>query len=137
MTRSRTEIARQSIDAWNGRDVEWLVETASPDFEFVPLIASSVEGEAGVVRGSEAFRRFFVELDETWEVFHLETEELEEVGDRVLVRSHLHAKGRGSGVELDQPLFSPLSFDGDVPVSLQGFADRESALAAAGEEVRG
>jgi hypothetical protein len=65
MTRSRTEIARQSIDAWNGRNVEWLVETVSPDFEFVPLIASSVEGEAGVVRGSEAFRRFFVELDET------------------------------------------------------------------------
>jgi hypothetical protein len=43
----------------------------------------------------------------------------------------------GSGVELDQPLFSPLSFEGDVPVSLQGFADRESALATAGEEVRG
>ena len=137
MTSSRIEIARQSIDAWNGRDVEWLVETASPDFEFVPLIASSVEGEAGVVRGTEAFRGFFVELDETWEVFHLETEELEEVGDRVLVRSHLQAKGRGSGVELDQPLFSLLSFEGDVPVSLQGFPDRESALAAAGEEVRG
>ncbi|HEY6771104.1 MAG TPA: nuclear transport factor 2 family protein [Solirubrobacterales bacterium] len=137
MTRSRIEIARESIDAWNRRDVEWLVETASPDFEFVPLIASSVEGEAGVVRGSEEFRRFFVELDETWEVFHLETEEMEEVGDAVLVRSHLQAKGRGSGVELDQPLFSLLRFEGDVPVSLQGFADRESALAAAGEEVRG
>ena len=43
----------------------------------------------------------------------------------------------GSGVELDQPLFSLLSSEGDVPVSLQGFADRESALATAGEEVRG
>jgi ketosteroid isomerase-like protein len=137
MTRSRTEIARQSIDAWNGRDIEWLVETASPDFKFVPLIASSVEGKAGVLRGSEAFRRFFVELDETWDAFHLETEELEEVGDGVLVRSHLQAKGRASGVELDQAIFSLLSFQGDVPVSLQGFADRESALAASGEEVRG
>jgi ketosteroid isomerase-like protein len=129
MSDARLELAGAGVDAWNRRDIEWLREHATPDFEFVPAVAATVEG--GSVKGPEGLARFFEEMDESWEEFRIEVEEFRLIGDQVVGRGRVLAKGRGSGVELDQPLGSLLSFEGDKISRLQSYLDPEEALAAA------
>jgi ketosteroid isomerase-like protein len=125
----RIELAAQGVDAWNRRDLDWLRRNATADFEFVPAVAATVEG--GSVKGPEGLARFFEAMDESWESFRIEVEEFRLIGDQVVGRGRVLAKGRGSGVELDQPLGSLLSFEGDKIARLQSYLDPEEALAAA------
>jgi ketosteroid isomerase-like protein len=105
-----------------------MLELTTPDFEFVPAIAASVEG--GSIRGHEEFRRFFADLNETWETFRISVEDFRESGARVMSIGRLTAKGRGSEVELDQPFFSVLWFQGDRIARMQSFLDETSAQTA-------
>jgi ketosteroid isomerase-like protein len=129
MSEARLELAGAALDAWNRRDIEWLREHGTPDFEFVPAVAATVEG--GSVKGPEGLARFLEEMDESWEEFRIEAMEFELVGELVLGRGRVIAKGRGSGVELDQPLSSVISFEDDRIARMQSFLDPEQALAAA------
>jgi ketosteroid isomerase-like protein len=110
-----------------------MLAASTSDFEFIPAIASGVEG--GVVRGPDEFRRFFADLDETWETFRLEAEDLREVGERVLTRARVLAKGRASGIELDQPIFSVCSFQDGKLSRMHTFLDETAAVEAASKEV--
>ena len=67
---------------------------------------------------------------ETWEYT---IDELQEAGDVVLALGHVHLKGRGSGVVLDQEGAWLADFAAYGRVSrMQVFTDRGAALEAAG-----
>ena len=133
MSEANLRVARKGLDAWNRGDIEAMIELRTPDSAFVPAVAAGVEG--GSVTGPEEFRQFFAALDETWETFQIDWEELREVGDRVLIAGRVHAKGRGSGIELDQPMFSVIWFRDDKIARMQSFLDEEAALEAAEHDV--
>jgi ketosteroid isomerase-like protein len=126
---ARIELAGQGVDAWNRRDLDWLRRNATADFEFVPAVAATVEG--GSVKGVEGLVHFLEEMDESWEEFRIEPEKFELVGDVVLSRGRVVAKGRGSGLELDQPIASVVHFRDEKIARLQSYLDPEEALAAA------
>jgi ketosteroid isomerase-like protein len=135
MSKPKVQVVSDALDAWNRGDVDAMVEDTSPDFEFVPAIAAGVEG--GSVRGPDEFRQFFRDLEETWETFRLEPEEFREIGDQVLGVARLKAKGRGSGVELDQPVFAVTWFRDGKRVRTQTFLEESAAIeAASGEMVK-
>ena len=137
MSDTNVELARTGWDIWRRRDFDRLEELAVEDFEFVPAIAASVEG--GAVHGIEGSRRFFESLDETWESFEIDADEFREVGDRVLVDGRVRARGRGSGVDLEQPFLQVVWFRDGKIARVQSFLDRDQALEAASkdlEEVR-
>jgi ketosteroid isomerase-like protein len=136
MSDANVELARRSFEAWSDRDVEWFVDNTTPEFEFVPAVVSGVEGQGGAVRGPEQLRQFFADLDEPWESFVVDEDEFREVGEQVVCISRLRAKGRGSGVELDQQLAMVLWFAGDKMARAQSFLDVDQALAAAAEAAR-
>jgi ketosteroid isomerase-like protein len=132
MSADNLEVARRGYQGWADGDVETMLEVSTSDVEFVPAIAGAVEG--GSVKGQDEVRRFFSGLQETWETFRLEVDEFREVGDRVLGIGRLTAKGRGSELELDHPMYSVLWFrDGKVE-RMQSFLDLEAAEAAASNE---
>jgi ketosteroid isomerase-like protein len=128
------ELARQGMDAWNRRDVDAMLEMSSPDLEFLPAIAVGVEG-GGSIRGEEDFRRFFAGLTETWETFVIEAAELRDLGDHVLAVGRVRAKGRASGVELDEPIAAVIWLRDGRLQRMHTFLDHEAAVAAAGEQV--
>jgi ketosteroid isomerase-like protein len=132
MSEANIELAREMTDRWNSGDVEGLIESSTPDFEFVPAIAGGVEG--GSVHGPEEFRRFFADLDETWESFKLQAEDFSVVGDRVVITARVRAKGRASAVELDQPIFAVCSFRDGKMSRMLSFLDEKRARAAASQE---
>jgi ketosteroid isomerase-like protein len=133
MSEANVELARRSFEAWSRRDVEWFVDNTTPDFEFVPAVVATVEGQGSAVRGEEQIRRFFADLDEPWESFVVDEDEYREVGEQVVCLSRLRARGRGSGVELDQPMAMVLWFGGDKLARAQSFLDVDQAVAAAAE----
>ena len=110
-------------------------EMAVEDVEFVPAVAAAVEG--GSVRGRDEVRAFFENLNEIWETFHVEPGEFREVGDQVLMLGRVTAKGRGSGLELDQPMFSVIWFSDGKIARMQSFLDEGAALATAERKVVG
>jgi ketosteroid isomerase-like protein len=126
---ARLELAWAAVDAWNSRDLEWMRENLRPDFEFVPAVAATVEG--GSVRGFDEFGRFLEEMDESWESFRIEFDEFRPVGGQLVGLGRVVAKGRGSGVELNQPLGTLVSFNEGKVARMQSFLDPEQALAAA------
>ena len=133
MSASRVQLVRQAVDAWNRKDAEWVIAHSTPDMEFLPAVAGSVEGEERRrLRGADGFRRFFADLDETWERFEVEAQEFREVGDVIVCVCRVHAKGRGSGLELDQPMAMVSWFRGDKFARAQSFLDLDEALEAAG-----
>jgi ketosteroid isomerase-like protein len=108
-----------------------MLELSTPDFEFVPAIAATVEG--GSIKGHDEFRSFFADLHETWETFRISAEDFREAGGQVMSVGRLTAKGRGSELELDQPIYTVLWFRGDRIARMQSFLE-ESAAQTAFEE---
>jgi uncharacterized protein len=133
MSGANLELAREVYDAWTRADFDAMDARTAEDLEFVPAVAAGVEG--GSVRGRDEVRRFFERLSETWETFQVEADEFRRVGDRVLVVGHVRAKGRGSGLELDQPMLTVIWFRDDKIARMQSFLDEEAALEAAEHEV--
>ncbi len=134
MTNANLELARRAFEAWDERDAEWFVENCTPEFEFIPAVVSGVEGPGGAVRGVDAIRQFFADLDEPWESFVIGGVEYREVDEQVVCVGQLHAKGRGSGLELDQPVAMTLWFRGDKLVRARSFLDPTAATEAARQE---
>ena len=129
MSEADVELARRAYAYWAAGDVDALIENATPDFEFIPAIAASVDG--GSVKGPSEFRRFWADLQETWETFRIDLDEFRDFGDRVLGVGRLTAKGRGSELELDQPIYSVVRFREGKVARMQSFLDESAALEAA------
>jgi ketosteroid isomerase-like protein len=53
-----------------------------------------------VYRGIDGIRRLLGEIREVWEEWHIVPERFLDAGDLVVVIETVHARGRGSGVEL-------------------------------------
>jgi ketosteroid isomerase-like protein len=135
MSDANLELARRSVEAWSQRDAEWFVENTAEDFEFVPAIITTVEGEGGILRGQDGIRQFFADLDEPWERFEIEERDYREIDEQVVCFVRLRAKGRGSGLELDQPVAMALWFRGGKIARAQSFLDGDQALEAASKDL--
>jgi ketosteroid isomerase-like protein len=100
----------------------------------VPAIAAAVEG--GSVRGPDQVRRFFADFAETWEIFRIDGIEYHDFGDCVMTSGRLTAKGRGSELELDHPIYMVIQFRDGKFARMLSYLDREAAVIAAQEAAR-
>jgi uncharacterized protein len=120
---------REILEEWNRGDVDALMARVTEDFEWHPVLVASVEGR--VYRGTDGFREFLDEWTSTWETWNLEAEEMREIGDQVLVLTRVRAKGRGSGVEMNEPLAHLFEFRDGLLCRAETFLDRDKALEVA------
>jgi uncharacterized protein len=130
MSQENVETVRRLFPAFNRRDIDALLEPLDPHVEWVPIMAA-LEGR--VYRGHEGVRRWIEDLDEYWELFEVDSQELIDLGDRVLVLGCWRARGRVSGVGLDnEPGTWLLHFKAAKVVRMQTYTDRAEGLKAAG-----
>jgi ketosteroid isomerase-like protein len=133
----RVRALRAGVEAFNRRDFALIAELLAPDFEFVSPMTTALRGEAGgtnLYRGVEGVRRFIAELDESFEDVRFETDEIRESGDRLLELTRLRARGRGSGIPVEQQFARIWEFRGEKAARLHVYLDRAEALRAAGIE---
>ena len=123
---------REALEAWNRRDLVWILEQAAPDLEFhtaqiFPGIEPIYEGREGMVEFWTTF------IEEPWALFRLEVESLDDAGDdRVLALITFHGTERDSGEEVTTRYAHLATFRGEEVARIDAFADWDEARRAAG-----
>jgi ketosteroid isomerase-like protein len=130
MSEENFEVPRRLIDAYARGDIPSFLEFLDPDVEWVPIMAT-LEGR--VYRGREGVVRWLDELASDWEYFEPRYEDYRDLGDLVLILGSWRARGRASGVELEnQPAAWLYEIENGKVVRMRTFTDRSEALEAAG-----
>jgi ketosteroid isomerase-like protein len=101
MSQTNVEIAKRFVDAFNRRDLNALMDTATPDIAFSPALARTIDDNR--FQGREGMRAYFADVDSAWEEFRMIVDEYRDLGDRVLTLGRLEGRGRGSGAAVDTP----------------------------------
>src|SRR3954468_5311794 len=92
-------IARRLMENLGKGDVDAAAEVLHPDIEWY----GSVGGlEPGLARGRDAVLRAYQDYSGTWDNLHFEAQSVVVDGERGLALMIEHARGMGSGVEVEQ-----------------------------------
>jgi len=130
MSQENLEVVRNSMQAFATGDIEEMLSYIDPDSELHSAIIGGAEGN--VFRGHDGFRRWYAESMESFEQLSTEFREYRDLGDRILAFGHIHARGRGSGVEIDSPTGWVFTVRGGQIEKAEGFLSPTEALEAAG-----
>jgi ketosteroid isomerase-like protein len=88
--------------------------------------------DQGAYRGHAGVERWLRDWGDAWAEWSFEPEEFIDAGDAVIVVGHMHAKGMGSGVELDRQDALVYRFRDDKIVRTDYYNSKEQGLEAAG-----
>jgi ketosteroid isomerase-like protein len=121
--RAAIETLVTGYDAWNRRDFETLVGLQR-NLEFVPVTQSP---DMPVFSGRTGAEQFWTNLLETWETFAFTPLVFEPSGDQVLVDVAVSAKGRGSGIELEERWAHLFTLQDGELVRMQAFTSGDDA----------
>jgi ketosteroid isomerase-like protein len=123
-------VIRQFLDATTRRDVDGMMALMQVDARFVPITAAM---EGVEYCGHDGIRQFMKDLTDHWEFFDTVQEEWHDLGDRVVAIGRWHARGRGSGVEIDgQPAVWLASVRDGKIARWRTYTNVAEGLAAAG-----
>jgi ketosteroid isomerase-like protein len=96
---SNTSLLLAGYDAWNRGDRNAWLELLDPEIE---IETSGVFPDlAPDYHGRERAAKFWSQMLEPWDEFHIEVERIEEEGDIVAAGIRFRARGEDSGVEVD------------------------------------
>jgi ketosteroid isomerase-like protein len=121
----RVQAIRAAYKAFNEGDIDAVLDLLDERVELHPA-ATAVEPHP--LCGREAVREYL--SPNLFEVQSAEPQELIEERDRILVTAHARARGRQSGIEVDQTVFHLLTLEGDRAVRFEVYVERAEALAA-------
>jgi ketosteroid isomerase-like protein len=131
MSQENVEIVRAAFEAFLEGDQEKTAQLVDPALEFHGTIGGLQEGQ--IAHGQSQIDQTFESEDlEAWEERRLEPEEFIDAGDDVVVLLHEYRRGKGSGVELETETAVVVTVSGGRVARIQGYMDREAALAAVG-----
>jgi hypothetical protein len=85
-----------------------------------------------VVHGHDGYERVWRQLIDSFEDFHVEPEDVLDLGDQTLATTHYKGHGSGSGVPITIPLFQLFRLRRGLVFWQKDFNDRSEALEAAG-----
>jgi ketosteroid isomerase-like protein len=123
------EKTREFIEAYNRRDFDTAVRWFDPQVQWV---LPDQQGFDSCI-GPDQIIRFWDGLDDTFDELRLLPQEYVDGGDRVAVRLRHFAKGKGSGLELDNELYHQITtFRAGMMIRIEYVTDWPDALRAAG-----
>jgi ketosteroid isomerase-like protein len=94
------ELVRRFYESWTRRDLDVVLESVDPEFEFD--WSNSRSPFSGVYKGREGLERFRADIWDVWDEFRLEIEDARECGHEcVVAASIVRAQGKGSGIEVE------------------------------------
>jgi ketosteroid isomerase-like protein len=126
MSRPNVEIAQGLLEACSRGNLDEALADADPEIVWNP----SQEGES---RGIDAVRATMERWETAFEDLEVTPEETIEVGDRVVVKTHVSGRGRGSGVDVDTRSYMVWTIRNGKVTRMDEFTDRADALEAAGK----
>ena len=103
-----------------------------PDLE--TEVPAELSAEPDTYHGREGMRRYFSSFQEAMEEIRFEPECFWEAGERVVVSVTLTARGRETGIGVEQQFAQLWSFRAGKAIHIRGYATLVEALRAAGVE---
>lgn len=97
------ELIHEVHAAFNRGDLDAFLDAWDADCEYRPAAEAMVEGGA-VYRGHDGVRSWWRRMRDEWQDFHVEADEIRDLGDRFVVFGHVRGRGRASGVSTESPL---------------------------------
>ena len=131
MTEDREALIRETWERWNAgvRDPDAMGYGLAEGF----VLESALTGR--VFHGREGLVEWMAEIDENFGAWNLRIDEIRAAGqDRYVVLGGVHLEGRGSGLELDQPIGWVIEFEGELTTRLRNFTSHEEAIEAAASD---
>ncbi len=124
------ELVKRAFERWNSGDRTVDPATLDPEVELhTPL--GSTRGEP--YRGHAGFEQWIAEIDEQFEEWELVVAEWRASDDgRLFGLGEIQARGRGSGLELNQPLAWLFAFRNGRLIRYDAFYEHDQGLRAAG-----
>ena len=133
MAESDVELIRQSFEDLASDGYEAMLPLISPDFELTTPPALSAEPDT--YRGPEGMRRYWESFYDAMDEVRFEPHEFRELNGWIVVPFTLTARGRSTGLEVEQKAVMTWKVRDGLAVRLEVFAELEEALAAVGEGV--
>jgi ketosteroid isomerase-like protein len=128
MSRENVEVVRRSYDAYVSGDLE----SALAPFDAEIVISDHDLPDSGEYRGLDGLARWQGDWEASWDSWRWEPEEFIDAGDRVVAVLRVHAKGRGSGVDVERVDGAVWTLRDGKCIRLDYYGSRAEALEAAG-----
>jgi ketosteroid isomerase-like protein len=123
-------LAREAIEAYNRRDPEAFAAIWTPNCEWHPFLTARVEGDPGY-HGHNGLRAWFEDVDEMFEEWHGDLDDVRDVRGRLVGLGHLKARGRGGGAQVSTEVAWVLEVEGELIRRGWAYTNHEDALRAA------
>lgn len=131
MSERNVELVKQGFDAFAREGWRALLPFLHPEFE--AITSPDVAMEPDTYRGEEGVRRYFESFEDAMEDIRFITEgEFIDAGDKVVVPFRLAARGKETGIEVEQPAVQVWTLKDGKALRVEVFGSRERALEAAG-----
>ena len=117
---------RRAYAAVLSHDFDTLVEITHPEVVFTSMIR---ESEGGVYRGHEGMREFFASLLDVLPDWRPTLEDVEDHGDRMLVRARIYASPPGGDVPMEQVVWHVIRLRDGLAIRWDFFRTEEEARA--------
>jgi ketosteroid isomerase-like protein len=130
VSQENVDAVKAGFDALQRGDVEELLPRIHREFEFTTPPALSVEPDT--YRGEEGLRRYFDSFYEVMDEVQFIPDEFIDAGERVVVPVSLRARGKETGLEVEQRIFQVWSVRDGKAARVEVFATLEEAMEAAG-----
>ncbi|MGZ8665882.1 MAG: nuclear transport factor 2 family protein [Solirubrobacterales bacterium] len=130
MSQENVEVVRKVYAEWARGNVSAGVEMFHPEIAFETYMPDA--REEVIACGPDEIETHMREFLSQWDNWRLIGDDFRDAGDRVFVAGRHKARGRQSGVEVEEPIFSVWTFRAEKVVGLQFLNSRANALEAAG-----
>ena len=123
MSQENVESVRRTIEAYNRRDVEALLDELDPEVEWRPSLPVLLGGDETVYRGHDGARKLLRDLDEVLVERQLDLPEIRDEGDRVVAKGSLRIRGKSSGALTESPFTWVAEFKNGRAVRIQTYLE--------------
>jgi ketosteroid isomerase-like protein len=128
MSSDAEALVQRAIQAWNADDWDGLEAIARPD---VVAIGPREWPETGSRNGWPEVRDQFERLKDPWDSERFEVVSIDDTPSGALLEGRWVAKGTGSGLDLDMPIWIYLEASGGLIALMQFFLAKDQATDAA------
>jgi|EndMetStandDraft_3_1072993.scaffolds.fasta_scaffold265009_2 ketosteroid isomerase-like protein len=130
MSEENVEMARRGYEAFNRGDLEGMVATFAPNFEYVTT--GGIPDADAVYQGPGGLKQFVGWMWSGFEEPRIKVHELTDAGNQVFAEVTLRGRGKQSGVETSWHIWHVWTAQAGKIIRGQAFTSRREALQAAG-----
>jgi ketosteroid isomerase-like protein len=130
VSQENVESLRRGFDAMNRGDLSRILAFVHPDFETV--IPPELSAEPSVYRGHDGVRRYFDSFSDAMRDIRFNADDIWDVGDAVVVALRLTARGKETGIAVEQQVGQVWTIRDGMAVRLENFVTVSQALESVG-----